>query len=180
MIGKFPAHDYFADGSFYLLDSPGHAIGHLCALARVTTDTFVLLGGDVCHYSGIMRPSRHLPMPENIVPHPFAPTESQKMFCPGHAWEELQKTRSRSATDTLYDLTFGMDIALATETVSKLQELDCDENILVIIAHDAHARDLLPQFPDTINRWKAEGWGARLKWAFLKDLSSYWTSKGVV
>jgi glyoxylase-like metal-dependent hydrolase (beta-lactamase superfamily II) len=26
-IGKFPAFDYFGDGSFYLLDSPGHAIG---------------------------------------------------------------------------------------------------------------------------------------------------------
>lgn len=26
-IGKFPAVDFFGDGSFYLLDSPGHAIG---------------------------------------------------------------------------------------------------------------------------------------------------------
>lgn len=65
-IGEFPAYDYFGDGSFYLLDTPGHAIGHLCGLARTTTnpDTFILLGGDVCHYQGVMRPSPQLPLRE--------------------------------------------------------------------------------------------------------------------
>ncbi|KAI4136400.1 MAG: hypothetical protein L6R39_007807, partial [Caloplaca ligustica] len=29
-IGGYKALDYFGDGSFYLLDSPGHAIGHMC------------------------------------------------------------------------------------------------------------------------------------------------------
>ncbi|KAL8851240.1 MAG: hypothetical protein Q9221_003871 [Calogaya cf. arnoldii] len=33
-IGGYKAFDYFGDGSFYLLDSPGHAIGHMCGLAR--------------------------------------------------------------------------------------------------------------------------------------------------
>jgi glyoxylase-like metal-dependent hydrolase (beta-lactamase superfamily II) len=46
-IGKFPAYDFFGDGSFYLLDTPGHAIGHMCGLARTTPSTFVLLGGDI-------------------------------------------------------------------------------------------------------------------------------------
>lgn len=35
-VGRFNAFDYFEDGSFYLLDSPGHAAGHLSGLARVT------------------------------------------------------------------------------------------------------------------------------------------------
>ena len=35
-IGRFHAHDYFGDGSFYLLDTPGHSIGHICGLARTT------------------------------------------------------------------------------------------------------------------------------------------------
>ncbi|KAL2144222.1 hypothetical protein VTI28DRAFT_9433 [Corynascus sepedonium] len=35
-IGRFRALDYFNDGSFYLLDTPGHATGHISALARVT------------------------------------------------------------------------------------------------------------------------------------------------
>ncbi|KAL1955027.1 hypothetical protein VTO42DRAFT_318 [Malbranchea cinnamomea] len=43
-IGRPPAFDYFGDCSFYLLDSTGHAVGHLCGLARTTShpDTFVL------------------------------------------------------------------------------------------------------------------------------------------
>lgn len=50
-IGRFWAYDYFGDGSFYLLDTPGHTVGHLCALARTTSgpDSFLLLGGDACH-----------------------------------------------------------------------------------------------------------------------------------
>lgn len=53
-IGGFPAHDYFGDGSFYLLDTPGHAVGHMCGLARVTVEppSFVFLGGDIAHVSG--------------------------------------------------------------------------------------------------------------------------------
>lgn len=48
MIGGFQAHDFFGDGSFYLLNVPGHAVGHMSGLARTTEDTFVFMGGDIC------------------------------------------------------------------------------------------------------------------------------------
>lgn len=35
-IGRFDAFDFFGDGSFYLLDAPGHSVGHMIGLARVT------------------------------------------------------------------------------------------------------------------------------------------------
>jgi glyoxylase-like metal-dependent hydrolase (beta-lactamase superfamily II) len=175
-IGRFAAFDYFGDGSFYLLDSPGHAVGHLCALARTTSDTFVLMGGDVCHYSGIMRPSKHLRLPDSISPHPCYP-ESSMIMCPGHAFEDLQKSRGREATDTLYDMTFGGDIPLAKKTVEGLQELDCNDNIMVVIAHDSYARDLLPHFPQNLNSWKEKGLGQKLRWSFLGDLKIYWKSQ---
>ncbi|KAI1880418.1 hypothetical protein JX265_002039 [Neoarthrinium moseri] len=179
-IGRFPAYDYFGDGSFYLLDSPGHAVGHLCGLARTTTspDTFVLLGGDVCHYAGIFRPSKHLPVPTCITPHPCQPHGGLSL-CPGHAWEELQQSRGRDATDTLYDITFGLDIPLATNTVGKLQELDCLDNVFVVIAHDSTVRDGVPHFPESLNDWKDKGWGEKVRWAFFRDLEQYWKSKGL-
>ncbi|KAH8897967.1 metallo-beta-lactamase superfamily protein [Thozetella sp. PMI_491] len=181
LAGRFPAHDYFGDGSFYLLDSPGHAVGHLCGLARTTMnpDTFVLLGGDVCHYAGIFRPSEHLPVPSTITPHPCKPHDASASLCPGHAWEELQKSRDRKPTDTLFDITFGLDIPLATHTVGKLQELDCLENVFVIIAHDSTVRDGVPHFPESLNAWKEKGWGDKLKWAFFRDLDTYWKSQGL-
>lgn len=136
------------------------------------------MGGDVCHYAGIMRPSVHLPMPASISPHPCHPS-SNVALCPGHAFEQLQSSRGRKPTDTLYDITFGLDIPLATQTVGQLQELDCDENIFVVIAHDSTVRDGVPHFPASLNKWKEKGWGSGLKWAFLRDLETYWKSKGL-
>ncbi|OBT65163.1 hypothetical protein VE03_04791 [Pseudogymnoascus sp. 23342-1-I1] len=179
-IGRFPAFDYFGDGSFYLLDSPGHAVGHLCGLARTTTgpDTFVLLGGDVCHYPGIFRPSEHLPVPESITPHPCNP-QSNLPFCPGSAFDDLQKSRGRKPTDTLYDMTYGLDIPLATRTVGHLQDLDCNEDVFVIIAHDGSVRDGVDHFPKSLNAWKEKGWGNMLRWAFFRDLEPYWKTVGL-
>ncbi|EHA26130.1 hypothetical protein ASPNIDRAFT_36440 [Aspergillus niger ATCC 1015] len=46
MIGQFPAIDWFGDGSFYLLHTPGHTPDHLVGFARVQADSFVLMGAD--------------------------------------------------------------------------------------------------------------------------------------
>lgn len=75
---------------------------------------------------------------------------------------------------------FGHDIPLALRTIAKLQELDVDENILVVIAHDKFARDMVDHFPLPLNQWKERGWGGKLRWAFLKDFELYWRAKGVV
>ncbi|KAH7024696.1 beta-lactamase-like protein [Microdochium trichocladiopsis] len=74
-IGAFRAYDFFGDGSFYLLDAPGHDHGHLAGLARTTSssataagdgdkDTFIFMAGDLCHNAAELRPSVHLPLPE--------------------------------------------------------------------------------------------------------------------
>ncbi|KAL4945771.1 hypothetical protein BDV06DRAFT_219015 [Aspergillus oleicola] len=181
-IGLFPAYDYFGDGSFYLLDSPGHAIGHLCGLARTTVnpDTFVLLSGDIAHYAGVFRPSKQLPIPKEITPHPFYHTGFEGVFCPGAAWEELQSSRGRNKDESLFDPTFGHDVSIAIETIGKLQELDCDDDIFVIIAHDFAVRDAVPHFPESLNIWKERGWGRQLRWAFLRELEGYWKEKGLI
>ena len=49
------AHDFFGDGSFWILDAPGHCLGNLAALARVKSRSgrtkWVFLGGDCFHCS---------------------------------------------------------------------------------------------------------------------------------
>ncbi|KAJ0121881.1 hypothetical protein J7T55_002390 [Diaporthe amygdali] len=134
-------------------------------------DTFILLGGDVCHYAGILRPSEYLPVPKCISPHPCRPMEGGAVLCPGSAWEELQNSRGRKVDDTLLDMTYGMNIPLASQTVHSLQQFDCLENIFVIIAHDSTVRDGAPHFPKTLNDWKARGLGEGLKWSFFRDLN---------
>lgn len=51
-IGKFESWDMFEDGSVQILNAPGHAVGHICALIRTTKDSYILLGGDTCHFVG--------------------------------------------------------------------------------------------------------------------------------
>ncbi|KAM5370225.1 hypothetical protein ACJZ2D_008628 [Fusarium nematophilum] len=44
------ALDFFNDGSFWIIDAPGHMPGNLCAAARLDgTSEWVLLGSDCCH-----------------------------------------------------------------------------------------------------------------------------------
>lgn len=52
--------DLYNDGSFYLLDAPGHLPGHLAALARVSPDSFILLAGDCCHHRQYYTPGVRL------------------------------------------------------------------------------------------------------------------------
>lgn len=59
-----------------------------------------------------------------------------------------------------------------------MQELDFDEDVFVIIAHDATVRDGVDHFPLFLNDWKKKGWGKRLKWTFLRDLEPYWEFHG--
>jgi glyoxylase-like metal-dependent hydrolase (beta-lactamase superfamily II) len=50
--GKMESYDLFGDGSVQILNAPGHAVGHICALVRTTEDSYLLLGGDTCHFVG--------------------------------------------------------------------------------------------------------------------------------
>lgn len=58
-VGPFPrAFDYFGDGSFYLIDTPGHMKGHMGALALTGPGEWVFMGGDCCHHRSILLQSR--------------------------------------------------------------------------------------------------------------------------
>ncbi|KAH7922806.1 Metallo-hydrolase/oxidoreductase [Leucogyrophana mollusca] len=50
-LGPFGrALDLFSDGSFYILDAPGHMEGHIMGLVRVAPNKFILLAADCCHH----------------------------------------------------------------------------------------------------------------------------------
>ncbi|KAF2104234.1 hypothetical protein NA57DRAFT_70450 [Rhizodiscina lignyota] len=52
----FPnALDLFGDGSVWVIDAPGHIIGHVNLLARIGKDRWVYLGGDCCHDVRILK-----------------------------------------------------------------------------------------------------------------------------
>lgn len=173
-IGRFGTYDYFGDGSFYLLDSPGHAVGHLCALARVTAgpDSFVFMGGDACHHAGLFRPSEYKPLPDEISPNPLGVGHGG--FCPGSVFEKLLPEGSR--TRPFFAITKGenqiaFDAEKAQQTVGKVLDADAQENVLVVIAHDDSLLDVIDFFPKNLNGFVEKGWVDKGRWLFLKDFA---------
>jgi glyoxylase-like metal-dependent hydrolase (beta-lactamase superfamily II) len=177
-IGRFDALDFFGDGSFYLLNAPGHAVGHLCALARTTADppSFVFMGADSCHHAGILRPTDYLPLPRFITPSPFVDgliegaNQPNIAVCRGELLQQLTQGQSPSAPFfSVAKSPVFLDHDAATDTVRKIQELDSADNIFVLLAHDLSLRDKIPLFPKTINGWKASNLGFETRWLFCSD-----------
>ena len=167
-IGRFNAIDFFHDGSFFLLDAPGHAPGHLCALARTTvgpSSSFVFMGADACHHPGVLRPSPYLPLPREIE---LFTHESKKIV--GASLQEL--TQERDPSKAFFNVSRGPtfhDYDAAMDTVKKIQELDAAEEILVLIAHDLSVRDKIQMFPERINEWHLNDLKKKTQWLFLRD-----------
>lgn len=164
----FDADDFFGDGSLYLLNAPGHCNGHICALARTSTepDTFVFLGADACHHVGLLRPSEHLPLPHTLSPNPL----------PQYSDTFLAETLLRIHPGRRRDQPFFQPLHLmfpeyenACETIGKIQALDADERVLVVLAHDAHLLGEMELFPNDLNGWREQDLKRRTRWAFCKD-----------
>ena len=190
-IAGFPAFNYFGDGSFYLIDSPGvrrtaiskiyhlmirqHDIGHISALARTTTSphTFIFIGGDISNHAGEFRPSEHIPLPALISPNPlnnFSPVP-----CPGHIFEKIHpKGHGHSPFYGIGTWPDGdscaLDLPAALESHRKLRLLDAqDAQVFVILAHDENIGDVIDFFPKNANAWKKLGWADKARWMFLGD-----------
>ncbi|KAF1991025.1 hypothetical protein K402DRAFT_368804 [Aulographum hederae CBS 113979] len=192
-IGGFRAHDFFEDGSFYLLDTPGHCVGHMCGLARTTGgpgSTFVLLGGDICHFPGVFRPYAKTPLPDTI---PDGLLDEDGYFpipCPSSLFEDRHPQRPRnedreaSSIDTkttpFYRIstdesTAYTDVPAAHTSVHKLVDFDACPSVLVCLAHDETMLKKLPTFnedpEDDLNDWKQRGYKKKIQWGWLNDLS---------
>ncbi|KAF4629002.1 hypothetical protein G7Y89_g9145 [Cudoniella acicularis] len=174
-IGNFNAYDYFGDGSFYLLDSPGHAIGHMCALARVSSqgkEAFIFMGGDACHHVGEFRPSPYLPLPSHITPNPMYSTSATP--CPGSIFEHL--LRDGDTQKPFYEIArlpdgkgIAHDVDEAQRTIGKVIEADARDDILVVMAHDETLVGVVDFFPKYADGFYEKGWVEKGRWLFLRD-----------
>lgn len=180
-VGHFDAYDYFGDGSFYLLDAPGHCKGHMCGLARTKGDdapggsTFVFMGADACHHVGVLRPSPYIPLPDDLRLRDMAiGGENRDIECSADMVQGVKAlTLDHGPTTAFFEVANGAlfpDHKSAMDTVARIQELDAAESILVIIAHDGSIRDHVPTFPAKINDWREDNLKHKTRWLFLRDL----------
>jgi len=171
------AIDWFDDGSFYLLEAPGHTDDHVMALARTAEEKFILFGGDTAHHCGEFRPTPLVPLPESISPSPFEPPKSHS-FCPCSIFEPihpLADPKSAFRTTPFYEPAPPMitDAVASRATLEALKAFDACPDVFVVIAHDTSLLDVLEFYPKAeLAGWEEGGERSAKeigRWRFLKD-----------
>ena len=62
-----------------------------------------------------------------------------------------------------------MSLEDAGVTLGKVQVLDANPDVLVVIAHDNTAPEILPYFPAKLNGWEKKDYKQLDTWRFLRD-----------
>ncbi|KAF8069243.1 hypothetical protein FPV67DRAFT_1561859 [Lyophyllum atratum] len=140
-IDRFRGRIFLGDSSLYLLDCP-HISGHIAAPARVTHTNVLFLGGDTCHHAGQFRPIEKL--------HRHHP-------CPG---ELLAKSRHTPLLQ-VPEVSFYEDPQMAP--------FDANDDIFLMIAHDAALVSHVEKNPAKLSSWKAKGLKERAVWGFIDE-----------
>ncbi|KAJ7170485.1 beta-lactamase-like protein [Mycena crocata] len=172
-FSSLKAIDYFGDGSFYLLNTPGHLPGHITGLARVTPTSFISLGGDTFHHAGEARPrpqfQKTYPCPAHLLEETKSSISTDYFWSPGSR-EEAFDMQSRSqqllAVSDLAD-SFYADPVTSQVSLEKIATFDAHPDFFVVIAHDRSLITSLPYFPASLNDWKSSHLKERTVWNFV-------------
>ncbi|KKP01708.1 metallo-beta-lactamase superfamily protein [Trichoderma harzianum] len=197
-IGGFPALDFYGDGSFYLLDTPGHDHGHLSALARTTStaaghdkDTFIFLAGDACHFCGVLRPNVSHPFPSRHFPDSsigLSGIESPETLLKRHPRfpQSSDAVNEASRVTPWYGVATGqlstfVDPMLGQNTANQIREaFDEMDNVFVAVCHDLgllvqdNGKPVLPSLnkapQEDLNSWYEKGWKDKVYWTWANEL----------
>ncbi|KAF7326428.1 Metallo-beta-lactamase superfamily protein [Mycena sanguinolenta] len=172
-IGGFKAHDYFSDGSLYILDVPGHQAGHTCALARVTPNSFLFLGADICHHPGVFRPTsklhQHVPCPGALLAATRISISPSHVQAPSFIAGEFDLASRTTPLLAIPDKGYFEDPVTARASIEKMTDFDANADVLVVIAHDESLGGVIGALPASLDEWKAKGWKKEGTWAFLDE-----------
>ncbi|KAJ6027592.1 uncharacterized protein N7446_003813 [Penicillium canescens] len=121
------AMDLFGDGSFWIIQAPGHMPGNLGACARLATGDWVVLGSDCCHSRALFTGTKEFAsfeLPDGI-------TFSLHEDVPA-ATDTLERMR-------IMERKFGAHVALAHDTAWIEREND---SILLSLLDDEFRCDM--------------------------------------
>lgn len=158
----------------------------MCGLARTSHDpesTFLLLGGDVCHFPGAFRPSLKAPLPDPI---PEGVLDQDSYFpnaCPCSIFTDNHPRKTLDCPDartTPFYLVSTDDTSAyihpeaAQRSVNRLISFDVHPNVMVCLAHDETLLKKLPTLNnnpnDDLNSWKSRGYKDKVRWGWLNDM----------
>ncbi|KAJ6606391.1 hypothetical protein DFH09DRAFT_1017354 [Mycena vulgaris] len=175
MFSGLPALDYFGDGSFYLLDTPGHLAGHITALARVTPSSFIVFGADTGHHAGQMRPrpefQRTYPCPAHLLAESKTAISTQYFWSPASRAGAFDMHSRAQPLLSIPDKPNSADADPVAGRVSldKIAGFDADVDFFVVLAHDLSLLGVLPYFPASLSAWRGDGKKDRAVWGFVDE-----------
>ena len=172
-------------------DTPGHCLGHMCGLARTTggpNSTFALLGGDICHFAGCIRPSTQIPLPDTISDGFLDADAYFPKPCPCSLFVDCHPSKKSSDTASsldgrvtpFYRISTDQSAAYADPhesqvSVDKLVHFDASDSVLICLAHDDTMLYTLPTLnsspEDDLNNWQRRGYKKHIHWGWLNHLS---------
>ncbi|KAF9034714.1 hypothetical protein BDZ89DRAFT_1062436 [Hymenopellis radicata] len=182
-IGDLDALDYFGDGSFYILDTPGVRSCFTFSLNKTNRTIalpgtfFTFLGADCFPHAGVLRPTVHhhlfSPCPPDIVEQARRTVDGAQFPPTNAAGFDLL---NRTTPMLQFAQPMFADIAKGKETLEKIAALDAHPDVLTLIAHDAsligeHGIDL---FPASVDDWQAKGLKEMLMWGFMIEGHKGW------
>jgi hypothetical protein len=170
-------------------DTPGHCIGHMCGLARTTAgeqSTFLLLGGDVCHFVGDLRPNPAYRIPDEMSrdildedPEFFPQPCPCSLFTNHHPQladnnSDDQRRHTPFFKVSTLKASAYIDPSTAQRSVDNLMHFEQSPDVMVCLAHDRALFKFLPTFNDdaraSLNDWKSKGWKEKCRWDWLNEL----------
>lgn len=170
-------------------DTPGHCLGHICGLARTAPgedSSFILLGGDICHFAGDIRPNPSYPVPDEI---PTDVLDADPAYfptpCPCSLFTEHHPLLSGKGNPvgskttpffkvSAHEKSANVDPPTAQDSVNKLLGFESCPRVFVCLAHDAALFKRLPTLnkdpQSTLNDWEKQGWKDKCRWDWLNEL----------
>ncbi|KAI9346235.1 hypothetical protein BDR26DRAFT_856103 [Obelidium mucronatum] len=144
-LGSFErAHDYYGDGSFWIIDAPGHCQGHIMALARTTTSppTYILFASDAAHAKCLYSPC---PVASS------ADTRAQVgLYGDGY---QVAGLPLKELTQSVHD-----NLSEAYSTIARLSRMDLLDEVFVIAAHETEVESVVELYPESANNWLKKNW----------------------
>lgn len=157
----------------------------MCGFARTSIGpehSFVLLGGDICHFAGCFRPSAGSRLPQTIPAgildandgssDPFPATIFTNHYSAAGPGEDPLSTPF-SKISTLQTSAFAFP-DVSQQTVEKLIAFDTSPSVLVCFAHDQSLPLFLPTMnmspEECLNDWRLKGLKERCHWDWLNIL----------
>lgn len=145
-----------------------------------------MLGGDICHFVGDIRPNKTYPLPNqipsNVLDHDpsYFPTpcpcslftDHHPQFPNGASYEPRHQTPFYKVST--HEKSAYVNPSTAQASVDKLLSLEQSPNVMICLAHDEAIVKYLPTFNQDpnleLNDWKKQGWKEKCRWDWLNEL----------